>query len=167
MQIGSMPQMPNQVGGPPPGGPRGPGGPGGPHKAAMDGAAEALGLSQTELRERLEAGNSLADIAGEVGVDTEELKAAMVSAIEETAPADAVERMTAEIDGMIEGTGPTRRPPPPPPDVNPSEALEELATAMDLSTQDLLAAIEDGSFADLLKSEGVDTSRGFLVDQQS
>lgn len=148
-----------QAGGRPPGPP-----PGGPQKAAMESAAESLGLSETELREQLMSGETLAGLAEDAGLDVEELKATMAAAIEEVAPAQVAERMIGELDSVIAGDRPSG-PPPPPPDAG--QALEDLASALDLSSEDLLSAIEDGTFAELLKSEGVEQNRGNLIDAES
>mgnify|MGYP006327675595 FL=1 len=66
-------------GGPGRGGPRGPGGPG-EHLAA---AAKALDLTETELRTKLEAGKSLADVAKAEGVSTDKLVRALVAEAED------------------------------------------------------------------------------------
>lgn len=147
-----------------PGG-RPPGPPGGPQKAAMDSAADLLGLSETELREELESGSTLAELAEQAGIEVSELKETMAAAIEEVAPAQVAERMTAELDGVIAGNRGPQGPPPPPPDA--SKALEDLASSLDMTSEDLLSAIEDGTFAELLKSEGVETNRGLLIDSNS
>lgn len=152
-----------QLGGPG----RPPGPPGGPIKAAMDGAAEALGMEPTELKQRLEAGDTLGSIAEETGTSTEELKAAMVAAVAEVSPADVVDRVTADLDKIIAGERPQGPHRPPPGSVDPSKAIERLAESLDLTSEDLFAAIEDGTFADLLKTEGVNDSRGLLVDTES
>lgn len=70
----------------PPEGRRGPGGPGGPghHRGAgMDAAAEALGLSDDELREQLRGGSSLAEVAEAQGVDVQVVIDALVAELSE------------------------------------------------------------------------------------
>jgi len=62
-------------------GPRGHGGPG--RFAGGADLAEILGLEQSELREAVTGGQSLADVAAEQGVDTQELVDALVDAAEE------------------------------------------------------------------------------------
>lgn len=65
---------------------RGPGGRGGPghiagHMAfnSLDDAATALGISRLELREALESGKSIAQVAEEKGKNIDDVKAAMVA----------------------------------------------------------------------------------------
>jgi hypothetical protein len=104
---------------------RGPGGPGGPggHGFGGEAAAEALGLSEEELRTQLQDGATLAEIAEEQGVDRQELVDAIVTGMEEhlaTAVeeghltqaeaderlADAEERAEAIVDGEMPAGGP-------------------------------------------------------------
>jgi hypothetical protein len=85
-------------------------------------AAEYLGLTVAELRERLEAGRSLADVAEAQGKSVGGLKQAILDEArksldeaveEETLPreeADAVlERLEARVDDLVEGTFEGRR----------------------------------------------------------
>ncbi len=131
----------------------------------MDASAKLIGLEPSDMRRQLEAGASLSDLAAKAGISTDDLKAAMTAAIESSAPAGAVDRMTAGLDSIIPGD----RPPPPPRGGGPgrpggeqsaSDALTALASSLDLDLDldSLLASIEDGSFADLLNSQGVERS---------
>lgn len=64
-------------------------------RAGSDAASEVLGLTGEEIREGLNDGKSLADLAEEQGVSTDELAAAMV--------AEAVERLDEAVaDGKID-----------------------------------------------------------------
>ena len=115
-----LPRGPGGPGGP--GGHRGPGGPGHHRQHVMinsiDDAATALGISRLELREALESGKSIAQIAEEKGVDLAKVKAAMVA--DATARIDAAvadgkltaeqaatmkEKLAARIDAMVTKQG--------------------------------------------------------------
>lgn len=86
------------------------GGPGFGHRGghgfhALDAAAELLGLTEAELRERLEAGDTLAEVARAEGKTVDALVAALVADKEERL-AEAVEagRITqAQADEKLEG----------------------------------------------------------------
>ncbi len=137
----------------------------------MDAAAKLIGIEPSEMRQQLDGGASLADLATTAGISTDDLKTAMTEAIASTAPAGAVDRMTAGLDSIIAGD----RPPPPPRGGGPgrsggseqsaSDALTALASSLDLDLDSLLSSIEDGSFADLLSSSGVQTELGMIVNQ--
>ena len=80
----------------------------------MIAVASYLGLSQTELQERLQSGESLADVAETEGKSVSELKEAMVSELKtnldsnSTLSSDeraaAVEQMKNRIDMMLDAT---------------------------------------------------------------
>lgn len=157
MQINSASNV--QQMGPPPGG-RPPGG--GPMKAGMDAAAEMLDLEPQELRSALESGSTLAELADAAGVSTEDLKASMAEAIAKTAPAEVAERMTSKLDDVIAG----ERPPPPPrrQQSELSNVVDSLASALDTTTEDLLASIESGSLAEMFAQAGLESQTGVLVN---
>ena len=148
-----------------------PAGPPPPQRAAMDAAARLIGLEPSEMRQQLEGGASLADLATNAGVSTDDLKSVMTEAIASSAPAGAVERMTADLDSVIAGD---RRPPPPRSggpgrsgggEQSASDALTALATSLDLDLDSLMSSIKAGSFADLLNSSGIQTNLGMIVNQ--
>jgi len=62
-------------------GPGGPGGPGDPIKAGIDAAAKYLGLTDTQLLDKLKSGKSLADVAGTQKKDVAGLKTAIKDAV--------------------------------------------------------------------------------------
>jgi hypothetical protein len=112
-----------------PGGPGhgGPGGPGGP--ATLDGAASALGLTADALRTKLDAGQSIADVAKAQNKDIADVKAAIKAAITKQLDADVTAgRITADqrtkqlagldahLDDLVNDTPPKRgdKPPAPP-----------------------------------------------------
>jgi hypothetical protein len=69
-------------------------GPGGP--AALDAAATALGLKAAELRTKLEAGKSIADVAKDQGKDLATVKSAIKDAVTKQLDADVTAgRLTA------------------------------------------------------------------------
>jgi hypothetical protein len=80
----------------------------------MAAVAGYLGLSQTELRERMQAGKSLADLAKAQGKSVAGLKAAMVAAMKRNLDpnpsltaeqkADILANMKAHIDAMLTTT---------------------------------------------------------------
>jgi hypothetical protein len=89
--------------GPPGPGPRGPGGPRGPHPGGpfMEGAqaaAKYLGLSDAQLRQQLQSGKSLAQVAKDKGKSVDGLKAAIKDAI--------VSKLDDRIDEMVNRSGP-------------------------------------------------------------
>lgn len=100
---------------PVPFGERGPGGPGGPHGgraldgAALEAAAQVLGMSTDDLSAALADGQTLQDLADEAGVDIQEIKDALNTLREENMRANiaqAVEdgNMTQEkADWLLEG----------------------------------------------------------------
>ena len=80
----------------------------------MIAVASSLGLSQTELQQRLQSGESLADIAEAEGKSVSGLKDAMVSELKTNLDsnstlssderAEAVDQMTSRIDTMLNAT---------------------------------------------------------------
>jgi hypothetical protein len=114
-----------------PGGPRGPGGPGhfgggrgGPGlggSAGLDAAATALGLKTDELRTKLQAGKSIADVAKDQGKAIADVKSAIKDAIVKQLDAEvtagrlsAAERtrelaeIDAHLDDLVNRTPPAR-----------------------------------------------------------
>ena len=100
-----------------PGG-RGPGGPGGGRGPHSDTVATALGITTTELRTQLQAGQTVAQIAGAKGVDVQKVIAAFVAEekVEHRDVSDAA--VTARVTDRVNGVRPT-----PPTDASaPAEA---------------------------------------------
>lgn len=157
MEVGRIPQV--QPTGPRPGG-QPPSG--GIINASMDAAAETLGLSRYELRNALQSGSTLKDLADGAGVSTDDLKTAMSEAISSAAPPQIAERANRELDGVISG----RRPPPPPrpQQTDLESAVSALAEALETSEKELKASIENGSVAELFETAGLDAESGILVD---
>lgn len=122
------------------------GGPGGEHRGErLSAAADALGMTVEELRTELQAGQSIAQVATEQGVDVQTVIDALVAdATErlEEIQASLPERMTelvnrtgwGEHDGPRGGRHGARR-----------VALATAAEAIGISVDDLRTALQDGS----------------------
>jgi hypothetical protein len=79
-----------------PGGPGGPGGRGAGGPATLDAAATALGLKAADLRTKLDAGKSIADVAKDQGKDIAAVKSAIKDAVAKQLDADVTAgRLTA------------------------------------------------------------------------
>jgi hypothetical protein len=79
-----------------PGGAGGPGGRGAGGPATLDAAATALGLKAADLRTKLDAGKSIADVAKDQGKDIAAVKSAIKDAVAKQLDADvAAGRLTA------------------------------------------------------------------------
>lgn len=76
----------------------------GPHRGhvarrlAMDTVAEVLGMTNTELREALSAGKTIADVADEKGVAVQSVIDALV--------AERLAKLTARVTAFVNGAGP-------------------------------------------------------------
>ncbi|GGJ87483.1 hypothetical protein GCM10010123_16350 [Pilimelia anulata] len=164
-----------RAGGPPPAPPRG--------ADPMAGVAKTLGLSRSELRTQLDAGQSLDDVATAQGVSHDDL----ISAIKAGLPAGAASGVdaTAFAEGVAGRTGP----PPPPPGGGPGgpagagggrigavgdeSKLDQLADLLEMDTEDLVDRVSSGAdLLALLREKGVDlgalrpilAGQGDLVD---
>jgi hypothetical protein len=163
------------------GGPGGPGGPGMrfglgfglPAKlgAQVQAAASYLGLSESDLRSKLNAGQSLADIAKAQGKSTDGLKQALVAAakasldkavadkrITDAQRTEALNEINQHLDDLINGElrfrGPAVR-------LGPGPFGRELGAAasyLGLSRSDLRTKLGSGqSLADVAKAQGKST----------
>ncbi|MFZ6004353.1 MAG: hypothetical protein ACOYXM_10530 [Actinomycetota bacterium] len=145
-------------------GPVGFGGPGGHlgHRGAgLAAAAEALGITEDELRTALQDGKSIAQVAEEEGVDVQVVIDALVAdATERLEEIEAAlpERMTELVNrtGWGDHDGPGR----PGPGRHPRLrhlALEATAEAIGITTEELRTALADGStVAEVAEANGVD-----------
>jgi hypothetical protein len=77
----------------------------GVRKAGMDAAAQALGLSSTDLRSALKSGQSLSALAQSKGVSTDTLAAAISGAVAKANPSLSSARAQQIAQRMIEGPG--------------------------------------------------------------
>lgn len=116
----------------------------------IEAAAEALGLTEDELRAELEAGKTIAEVAGEQGVDVETVIDAVVTA----ATADLREHVTAMVNGEAPVGGPRGghhggR--------GFGARLDAVAEALGITEDELHDAIEDGqTIAEVADANGVD-----------
>lgn len=77
----------------------------GVRKAGMDAAAQALGLSSTDLRSALKDGQSLSALAQAKGVSTDTLAAAISSAVTKANPSLSSARVQQIAQRLVEGPG--------------------------------------------------------------
>src|SRR5690606_13042960 len=84
---------------------------GGPIRAfrgdCLDAAAEALGMTEDELREELRDGRTIAEVAEARGVDVDAVVDAMVAAGTERLE-DAIEELPERMRDVVEGEHPLR-----------------------------------------------------------
>ena len=122
----------------------------GRHADLLEAAAGALGITVDELRTELEAGKTVADVAGERGVDVQTVIDAVVAAGED----EHVARVTAFVNGERpeggRGFGGHHR--------GFHMGLETAATALGMTTDELREALSaDGAtLASVAETQGVD-----------
>ena len=118
----------------------------GRHADLIEAAADVLGMTADELRTELESGKTIADVAGEKGVDLQTVIDAVVAAGED----EHVERVTAFVNGELrEHRGHHR---------GFHIGLETAATALGMTTDELREALSaDGAtLASVAEAQGVD-----------
>ena len=120
----------------------------GRHADLIEAAAGALGITADELRTELEAGKTVADVAGEKGVDLQTVIDAVVAAGED----EHVERVTAFVNGELrDGRGPRGH------HRGFHIGLETAAEALGMTTDELRTELEAGkTIADVAGEKGVD-----------
>lgn len=153
-------------------------------------AAEALGMSTSDVTDALKSGSSLADLAQQQGVSEDDL----VSALVEDAPdelkssSDVTEMVTKLVEqkgmgGPGGAGGPGGPPPGPPPGESTGvlgssitssqqDTLDSLADLLDTDTDSLVQSLQSGtSLSDLLENSGVSLDQlagvvqsGLLID---
>jgi hypothetical protein len=122
----------------------------GRHADLLEAAATALGMTADELRAELEADKTIADVAGERGVELQTVIEAVVAAGED----EHVERVTAFVNGERPeggfGRGGHRH--------GMHIGLEAAATALDMTADELREALSaDGAtLASVAEAQGVD-----------
>lgn len=122
----------------------------------IDAAAEALGMTTDELKAELESGTTIADVAGEKGVEVDTVVDAMVAAATE----DIREHVTAIVNGEAplggRGHGPGG-PGRPGRHEGFHVGLTAAAEALGLTEDELRAELEDGStLAEVATEHGVE-----------
>jgi uncharacterized protein YidB (DUF937 family) len=120
-------------------------------------AAEALGMSASELRTALRDGRTIADVAEERGVDVQAVIDAMVAEaterIDERA-AEAKEDLPERVTDLVNGEVPDH---PGGPRGGIRAGLDAAAEALGISVEDLRAALrDDRTIADVAEERGVD-----------
>jgi len=120
-------------------------------------AAEALGMSATDLRAALRDGKTIAQVAEEKGVDLQTVIDAMVAdateRIDERA-ADAKEDLPEHVTDLVNGELPDH---PDGPRGGVRFGLEAAAEALGMSADDLRTELQDGkTIADVAGEKGVD-----------
>jgi uncharacterized protein YidB (DUF937 family) len=116
-------------------------------------AAEALGMTEEELRAELEDGKTIADVAGERGVDIDTVIDALVT----VATADIRERMTAVVNGEAPEGGRRAHHGPGGRRGGFHVSLDLAAEAIGVTDDELHGALEDGqSLAQVAEANGVD-----------
>jgi hypothetical protein len=146
----------------------------------MEPTAKLLGLSTDELKESLQSGTTLAELADEKGVSRDALLDSIKEGLKAGAPdgAPALDEATLdEIAGNIaDGKRPQGPPPPPPPSQDGAQRVEQsissLADALGVDADDLVTQLNsDGWLDSVAKSRGLSTDssllQGLLVDEQA
>jgi hypothetical protein len=77
----------------------------GMRKAGMDAAAQALGMSTSDLQSALKSGQTLATLAQSKGVSTDTLTTAITTALSKANPSLSSDRAAQIAQRMIEGPG--------------------------------------------------------------
>jgi uncharacterized protein YidB (DUF937 family) len=125
--------------------------------AGVSAAAEALGMSPSELRSALRDGQTIADVAEERGVDLQTVIDAMVAEaterIDERA-AEAKEDLPERITDLVNGEVPDH---PGGPRGGIRAGFDAAAQALGISAEDLRSALRDGrTIADVAEEQGID-----------
>lgn len=126
-------------------------------------AAELLSMSVDELQAAKQSGTSLESIAADRGISRDDLldalKEGIIAAKPEGAPSiEGTARLDRLAESIAAGSGPGRgdRPPPPPPPASSTETngqLDALASLLDMSTEDLVESLLDGTSLNELAEE--------------
>jgi hypothetical protein len=121
------------------------------HADLIEAAADALDMTADELRAELEAGKTIADVAGERNVDLQTVIDAVVAAGED----EHVERVTALVNGELRGHG---GPGGPGHHHRRGPGLEAAATALNMTVEELREALsaEGATLASVAEAQGVD-----------
>ncbi|MGI9595342.1 MAG: hypothetical protein ACR2QK_04235 [Acidimicrobiales bacterium] len=129
----------------------------------MDAAAALLGSNPHELAQRVRSGERLAEIAAEVHIGSDTLRTVMAEAITASAPPAVAHRLVSQLPSVIAGSKPHR---PTGAIERPTEAMESLASRLQVSVERVHESIEDGSFRELLADRGVEARLGILINKK-
>jgi hypothetical protein len=136
---------------------------------SLDNTAKLLGVSADDLRTQLKAGTTLDDVASSKGVSSGDLVSALKTDLQANKPAGAPElsddQLTQMATNIAAGKGPGRAHGHhghhgDAPGAAPQARLQDLATTLGVSADDLLNALQSGA---KLSSASVDG--GVVVDQ--
>jgi uncharacterized protein YidB (DUF937 family) len=156
-------------------------------------AADALGLSTSDLKSKLDSGSTLEDVAKTQGVSKDDLVAAIAKDVQahkpDGAPALSDAQATEMATGIVEGKRPGGPggagghghggpPPGPPPggvdggsSTGTTQTLSSVADLLGIDAKDLLSRLTSGDTSSLTSatnawsSVGQQRSSGLLVDQ--
>lgn len=138
----------------------------------FEAVSDVLGMSADDIKSAVESGQSLMDLAEEQGVSEDDL----LAALKENAPpelqgSDDLDEIVQQIANQTGSLGGPDGPPPGPPPAGEasgivtgnltdaqSTTLDVLSSLLDMDSDDLSSAIQDGSLSDLLQQAGVDTT---------
>jgi hypothetical protein len=145
--------------------------------------ADTLGMTTTELRTAMESGSTLQQLATSKGISHTDLVAAVKAGLEAARPdgasatgATSASAGTAatgkvfDLDALAESIASGQRPEGPqgmPPsqqvhgrNSNDQQSLDKLSSLLDMSSDDLVSALRNGtSLSDLASQHGVDANR--------
>jgi uncharacterized protein YidB (DUF937 family) len=143
----------------------------------LSAVADKLKMSTDDLKKDLASGKSLTDIASAAGVSKDDLVSTIASTLPSTGPDGSPIDTTSMATRIADST---RQAPPPPPsgtgsgqdDSDLGKGIDTLASALGISSNDLLQRLTDGSgISDLLTSNPSVSSqlselqnKGALVD---
>jgi uncharacterized protein YidB (DUF937 family) len=129
----------------------------GPHGGVqLEVAAEAIGITEEELRTALEEGQSIAQVAEAKGVDVQTVIDAMVAAATDRLEA-AIAELPDRITELVEREGLPDRGPGRPGHGHFGAGLDAAAEAIGIESEELRSALRDGStIAEVAEANGVD-----------
>jgi hypothetical protein len=147
----------------------------------MEPTAKLLGISADELKQDLQSGTTLSQLADEKGVSRSDLLASIKQGLKEGAPAGVQAPDDATLDEIAGNIADDKRPQGPPPPPPPSsqdgsqrvqQSISSLADALGVDPDQLLTQLNsDGWLDSVAKSRGLSTDsslfQGLLVDQQA
>jgi hypothetical protein len=157
---------------------------GGKIKAAMQAAAQTLGLSDDDLKTQLQSGKSLADVAQTQCVSTDDLESAMTSAIgssSSTSASSSTSSTSTLVANLVNrkggghgghhhhhapaATDPTSSTDSTDPTVQNN--LQTLATALGTDPSDLMSQLQSGDFSNIMKNAAAQFTQGGAAGQSS
>jgi uncharacterized protein YidB (DUF937 family) len=117
----------------------------------MDGAANVLGMSSSDLRTAMQSGQSLSSIASSKGINQDTLIAAMATSIEQANPSISVDQATKVATAIAtHGHHGHHR------HDAVSAAMDSAAQTLGMTTSDLTSSLQNGqSLSSIATSKGV------------